>query len=266
MSHDVAPPLTNWCPGCDAPLPPGWQGACPSCGQARGPSGMPDTAGVPTTRSAGRAGARGRSRRLDPDKIFSWRRLSVLLVIIGIYVGILALTGWNGPQDRQQAQSLRILPAHGRCAAGGDAQTRTIQVGDFAPDVLVDDLDGQRTSLLKSHPGEPVWLVFWDTQCLTCQRQLWLLQQTAHSAGSAVNLVSVDSGEDPVAVPQWLHDHGYDFHSIFDPDGQIADAYCITNVPTHLFIDSQGRIRSILLGLMGSGQLKTELDALARGS
>jgi peroxiredoxin len=77
--------------------------------------------------------------------------------------------------------------------------------------------------------------------------------------GVAVLGVNVD--QDPDAVAQFIQDNGYDWTFLLD-DCTVSGQYCVTNVPTHLFIDQEGRIRSILVGQMNAAQMQAELDQL----
>lgn len=55
---------------------------------------------------------------------------------------------------------------------------------------------------------------------------------------------------------------GFDLPILLDPSGSIAGDYRVTGVPTAVFIDGQGRIRSEKVGGTTAADLEVAVEAL----
>ena len=73
----------------------------------------------------------------------------------------------------------------------------------------------------------------------------------------------VSLGETPIDAAQYASRNGATFLVLRDPGGRDTDsAYPIFNFPTHIFIDADGVIRSIVLEDMDTEQALAEASRL----
>jgi thiol-disulfide isomerase/thioredoxin len=119
------------------------------------------------------------------------------------------------------------------------------EVGELLPDFSVRTFGGATlsSSALK---GRPLLLVFWNTWCPDCMRELPKINRLAEKfvpRGLAVLAINsaINDGERR-ARAYWAKER-FKFPSGFDHDFTIGDAFGIRGVPTIFLIDSKGVIR-----------------------
>jgi len=124
---------------------------------------------------------------------------------------------------------------------GPDAATRAAALapGGPAPDFTLPDLDG-RPVALADRRGSKTLVVAFASWC-GCRHDLpaW---QALHDelAAEGFGVVTVAIDEDPEAVRPFTE--GVDIPVLLDADRAFAEAYGLTNVPTTVWIDEDGRL------------------------
>ncbi|MEA2622121.1 MAG: hypothetical protein QOH61_1031 [Chloroflexota bacterium] len=137
-------------------------------------------------------------------------------------------------------------------------ETVGLQLGQLAPEltgtidgreVQLTDLDGNPITLA-SLRGRPVWITFWATWCPPCQQELPILRSAAEThRDQGLALVAVSVQETTVDdVRRYAQTYGLDYTIGFDATSAVFKTYQGYGLPTHLFLDRQGVIRSIHLG------------------
>lgn len=117
-----------------------------------------------------------------------------------------------------------------------------IEAGDPAPDFRIMTLDGNQASS-RALEGKPMLLVFWNTWCPDCMRELPRINRLAEVyvpkglAVLAVNTAMNDS--EPKARSYWTK-KGYVFPTAFDKYFDIGQTFAVRGVPTIFMIDSKG--------------------------
>jgi thiol-disulfide isomerase/thioredoxin len=137
--------------------------------------------------------------------------------------------------------------------AGCQTSPTGSQVGSFAPDFTLPDLNGQMVSL-SSLRGKPVLLNFWATWCPPCRQEMPYLQQiNTEWAPKGLVLLAVDIGESSAQAKAFLENNGLSLPVVLDSDGTVSDGlYNITAIPTTFFIDSSGIIQQKVIGAFPS--------------
>jgi peroxiredoxin len=234
------------CPACRQPVPPGWNLHCPFCGYSFA-APAPPAPGYP---------ARVSGPQSDRPMLPFPPRITTITVILLLALAF-GLVWQPAGQIASGPQKVAGLTGSARCD-----KDLSPHVGDLAPDFTLTDLDGHDVQLQSYRGSQPVWINFWQSSCIHCVNEMPIIErvyQRYKDRGVAVLGVNVD--QDPDAVAQFIQDNGYDWTFLLD-DGTVSGQYCVTNVPTHLFIDQEGRIRSILVGQMNAAQMQAELDQL----
>jgi peroxiredoxin len=174
----------------------------------------------------------------------------IFAVVAGALVWFFAFKTGNG-EATSQAVSLTTA------ASGPGAR-----VGQPAPDFRAVALDGLPVEL-RALRGRPVWVAFWATWCPPCRAEAPEIEaafETYRDQGLVV--VAVDVGESFGTVRDYAQRAGLTFTVAGDPNTEVAAAYRVTGLPTHVFIDAEGVVRDIRLGALSTKVVRQELAAI----
>lgn len=148
-----------------------------------------------------------------------------------------------------------------------------LRAGMKAPALNLVDLNGKPTSLA-ALCGSPVVLNIWATWCYACRQEMPLLDRTYQEGkASGLKLIGVDLAEPasrvrafldqlPVSYPIWLDTRGRDAGSSPSPTTALFERIGGVGLPTTLFIDRKGIIRSISTGELVPATLVVELSKI----
>jgi peroxiredoxin len=144
---------------------------------------------------------------------------------------------------------------------GGAGVNRSLlpKVGDVAPDFTTEDVYGNPVQLSQFR-GQPTWLMFWGSWCPPCRAEFPDIQAAyATLEPEGLRMVGVSMRESARDAAAYAARNGATFLVLSDPDGtDTSAAYPIYNFPTHIFIDRDGVIRSIVLEDMDTEQAMAE--------
>lgn len=177
-------------------------------------------------------------------------RIALVLVIVGAIIGTAFVIG-----ERQGFSEI---------GKGGINADLLPSVGDQAPDLVTFDTRGQLVRL-SDYRGQPVWLNFWGSWCPPCRAEFPDIEaayQDLHPQGLVMLGVAV--GEDPLVAQDYADRVGGSFPILADPAylagvlpedeypewRSMVSSYTIYNYPTHIFIDRDGTVRSVVLASM----------------
>jgi len=171
--------------------------------------------------------------------------LTVAVLIVAAALAIGARSGWDS------------------IGSGGINQRLLPKVGEVAPDFETEDLFGNSVRLSQFR-GQPVWLMFWGSWCPPCRAEFPDIQAAyAQLEPEGLRMLGVSLRETPVDAAAYAAANGATFLVLSDPDERdTGAAYPIFNFPTHIFIDRDGVIRSIVLEDMDTEQAVTEAKRL----
>ena len=195
---------------------------------------------MPTAASNNVEGATDGSRQpREPGR----SRLRVLISVglaLAIVVAAWFVTGRQGIDSLGQGGvNQRILP----------------RVGEPAPDITVTDILGNQVTL-SSLRGRAVWLNFWGSWCPPCRAEMPEIQAAYEKvAPEGVVLMAISINESPLDAALFAARNKATF-PIFTDQYQEATgaAYPIYNYPTHIFIDSNGIERHVILSAMSADE------------
>lgn len=122
---------------------------------------------------------------------------------------------------------------------------RGVEVGEAMPDIAMPTFAGDTISR-SSVAGKPVLLVFWNTWCPTCLRELPQIGKLAEKfSPKELTVVAINTGlndSESKARAFWKK-HGYRFPVGFDHTFGIGQAFGIRGVPTVILVDAKGILR-----------------------
>jgi peroxiredoxin len=146
---------------------------------------------------------------------------------------------------------------------GGINRTLLPKVGEPAPDFTTEDVFGNPVSL-SQFKGQPVWLMFWGSWCPPCRAEFPDLQTAyAKLEPQGLRMLGVSLRESPVDAAAYAGRNGATFLVLSDPDEtDTGAAYPILNFPTHIFIDKDGIVRSVVLEDMDEEQALAEASRI----
>jgi peroxiredoxin len=131
-----------------------------------------------------------------------------------------------------------------------------LEVGRIAPEFSLKDLGGSRRSLRENLKEGPVLVVFFKVSCPTCQLTLPFLERLQAS----IRVVGI-SQDDVSSTKEFLDYLKITFPVLMDPKSDsyaVSNAYRLTNVPSMLLIEKDGKISWAL-----SGFHRADLEGLA---
>ncbi len=175
--------------------------------------------------------------------------LAVAALIVAAALAIGARSGWDS------------------IGSGGINQRLLPKVGEVAPDFETEDLFGNPVRLSQFR-GQPVWLMFWGSWCPPCRAEFPDIQAAyAQLEPQGLRMLGVSLREAPIDAAAYAAANGATFLVLSDPDERdTGPAYPIFNVPTLMFIDRDGVIRSIVLEDMDTEQAVAEASRLLDSS
>ena len=185
-----------------------------------------------------------------------FRPRSILLILVGVLIGLglgYFILFW--PDDALQVDLGTVVENVGSIE---NLETAPI-AGALAPDFSLKSLDG-RLVQLHEFRGRAVLINFWATWCGPCRLEMPGIQAKyeAHSPDLAVLAVNFD--EPPEPVKAFADALGLTFDILMDPGGEVnASLYRVRGYPSSYFIDQNGVIRAVHIGLMTEEQLEDYL-------
>lgn len=131
----------------------------------------------------------------------------------------------------------------------GHASALAIQsplIGKAAPDVVLTKSDGTSGGVISSRQGKKAILIFWATWCSPCYEELGVLNDRLVSIEQkGIRIILVDAGESKESVKDYFNRRQMKLASFVDEDNFLQGLYHIVGVPTVIFIDEKGVIRSV---------------------
>ena len=179
------------------------------------------------------------------------------IVVLAVVTALILGAAWWLNQGSASAQGSAVdVPV-----AAGPAP----EPGGPAPGFAAMTADGAAVSL-EALGGKPVWLSFVATWCASCRSEASDVEDAARAADGQVEVISVYLGEDATTVSGYAERLGLTHLQVPDPNKEISSRYRVMSIPTHVFIDSEGTVRSIHTGVMTRAAMdETVRDVLSSG-
>ena len=137
-------------------------------------------------------------------------------------------------------------------------------VGDAAPAFDATDIEGRQVSPAQLQ-GRPVWLMFVATWCTGCRTEMPDVQAAVAAHGDDIQVVVVYVGEGLPTVRSYSERVGNDFTQVADESQAISASYGIMGVPSHFFIDADGVVQQVHVGLLDPDQMDQSIEAVEAG-
>ncbi len=187
--------------------------------------------------------------------------LAGLVVIVGVAVAALFFAGILGSQGGGITETgipiedaLVLDPPRG---PGQEDLDVLPKVGSLAPDFEISDFDGARHRL-SDYRGKPVYVNFWATWCIPCQRELPETQELLDRHEDDLAVITVNRSE-PLDrakgffanIEKLNGEPGVSFTvDGMDPDDRLYNEYRGLGMPVSVFIDANGKVVRVFNGLI----------------
>ena len=187
--------------------------------------------------------------------------LGGLVVIVGVaaaglfFAGVLGSQGGGTTETGIEIEDVTLVEAPPVPALGDlDVSPRE---GSLAPDFVISDFDGARHRL-SDFRGTPVYVNFWATWCIPCQRELPDVQELADRHKDDLAVITVNRSE-PLDraeaffgnIEKLNGEPGIHFDvDGLDPDDTLYNEYRGLGMPVSVFIDANGMVVKVFNGLI----------------
>ena len=123
-------------------------------------------------------------------------------------------------------------------------------------------LDGQTIDLV-DYRGKIVFLNFWATWCIPCQREMPTFEAFMQSEPTNAVVLAVNNGEDLATVQQFATQLELRYLPIaLDADFRLSDQFGIRNLPVTYVIDPEGYVTTFKLGEMTADDLQAYIQQI----
>jgi len=102
-------------------------------------------------------------------------------------------------------------------------------------------LSGEVVTLKELQGVKPLYLKFWATWCVPCQKQMPHFEQISQQYKSDLMVIAINLGlnDDLAAVRKTQETFGLSMHMAIDNNGDLAQAFRLKGTPYHLLFDQQ---------------------------
>jgi peroxiredoxin len=171
-------------------------------------------------------------------------------VLFGLGIGLLLFFGF--PPKEKSSNVTRTPPVPGPAPV----------VGAPAPEFTLKTVDGQSVSL-SDYRGKVVLLNFWATWCEPCKLEMPAFDQAQQSVGpQGFQVLAVNFDEAQSDVQAFQEELELTFPLLLDPGAVVQRVYRVLGYPTSYWIDAQGMVAAVHVGVMTERQLDNYLEEL----
>ena len=107
----------------------------------------------------------------------------------------------------------------------------------------------------------PTLVYFWASWCSVCKTTsafVSILADEEKNPGAQIISIALSSGNDD-QINHYLQEHGYQFDTLNDDNGQMSEQWGVTVTPSIFIIDSQGGISHTSTGITSLWGMKLRL-------
>lgn len=160
-----------------------------------------------------------------------------------------------------------LLPACSSAvqAEGNPSGLKTApEEGALAPEIELQNLEGEIVRL-SDFRGQVVLVNFWATWCGPCRLEMPDFQESFEQYSEEFTVLAVNSGESPAEVEGFVQELGLTFPILLDPELEVPQDYLVRGLPSSYFVDEDGVVQVVHIGVMTEGQLKEYLEEMGIG-
>lgn len=160
------------------------------------------------------------------------------------------------PQSQRNARPWWIAPALlvvvaviGLLGYGMVAKDRGQLVDGPLPDLTLTTFDGESVAL-SSFQGKPMIINFWASWCRECDKEMAMLQEAHERYGEEIVILGLAYTDDRDKSLAYLDQYGITYMNGPDLGARFSDTFRIRGVPESFFVDRDGILRGMQLGVL----------------
>jgi peroxiredoxin len=137
-----------------------------------------------------------------------------------------------------------------------------VELDKEAPFFELPDLSGNKVKL-SDYLGSPLVITFWAAWNQTSADQIGILDDILSKNKSMLfKVITVNNQEDKSAVQSFVKRGGYKLNVLLDEKGAIGELYQAINLPVSYFLDKDGAIKDIFVGVLNEKMLIDKSEAI----
>ncbi len=149
-------------------------------------------------------------------------------------------------------------------SGGGEKRTGSVEVikeGQLLPVFSVGLLDGTvvATDSLYGHPSV---IVFFNTGCLDCRKELPVLQQLYEEFGRRIRFLCISREEAAEKVAAYWCEHGLTLPVSAQADRAVYSLFACRTIPRIYISDAAGRVTKVFVEKASQRKLRKALEAV----
>jgi thiol-disulfide isomerase/thioredoxin len=172
---------------------------------------------------------------------------------------------FNVPEGVEKVDSLMDIITGGRAAEEPGPHPL---VGQDAPELKLDLLDGESLELAAYKGRKIVILDFWATWCGPCVRAMPIIEKVAQNyKDKGVLLFAVNVQEEPDAIKKFLEETELKVDVALDKEGTVSQAYKAEGIPQTVIVGKDGSVQVVRVGFSANleEELTKDLEGLLAG-
>ena len=119
----------------------------------------------------------------------------------------------------------------------------------------------QLQTFLTQNKGHVVYVDFWASWCVPCRKSFpWMTDMQNKYRDQGFRIVTINVDAEHQLAEKFLAENIANFPVIFDPQGQVAEAFKLKGMPSSFVIDRAGKIKYSHVGFFIKKQKSYELE------
>lgn len=140
------------------------------------------------------------------------------------------------------------------------------KVGYLAPAFELATLSGEKLGISRETREKPVILNFWASWCDPCRLEAPFLAELYTNYKDRLDIYGVNGIEydEMASVEAFVKQYKIAFPTLLDEKSAVFKQYAVPGFPTSVFIDRNGVIRDIVIGLPGHEEFEKRVKKLIK--
>ena len=180
----------------------------------------------------------------------------LLLIIVLILLGIFAIEFYM-KESNKIASNTELAKIENQ----NKQENVGLNVGNKAPNFILEDLDGKKVSLWEFAGKKSLILNFWATWCPPCKQEMPLLQKYYEKNKDNIEIIAVNMQEDPKIIKNWANSFNITY-PILPDSGSVKEVYQVIAKPTTYIIGKNGIIHKKKLGQLTEDELEANINEI----